>query len=356
MEKNLQYYFDQLNALDFKNMYENDFFFTWNKTDDELKAVWLLADALRYMRQNNISTKVFESGLGISVFRDNSTRTRFSFASACNFLGLQVQDLVEKKSQIAHGETVRETANMVSFMADVIGIRADMYIGKGHEYQKEFSEAVAQGYKDLKERSAIVRFKVKQENAYFLAWTTTPWTLPSNVALCVNPAERYVKVESGDGFVYYMAEALLEKVIGSLGEYKILENYKGSDLKYKEYEPLFPEAKDTIAKQQKRGFFVTCDNYVTLTDGTGVVHIAPAFGEDDSRVGKNYNLPFVQFVNSKGEMTEETAWPGVFCKNADPLVLNDLEKQIQHFSDPYKEHSYPNRLHCDTPIINYAKE
>ena len=218
------------------------------------------------------------------------------------------------------------------------------------------SHEVAQGYKDLKERSAIVRFKVKQENAYFLAWTTTPWTLPSNVALCVNPAERYVKVESGDGFVYYMAEALLEKVIGSLGEYKILENYKGSDLKYKEYEPLFPEAKDTIAKQQKRGFFVTCDNYVTLTDGTGVVHIAPAFGEDDSRVGKNYNLPFVQFVNSKGEMTEETAWPGVFCKNADPLVLNDLEKQGQLFSAPYFEHSYPHCWRCDTPLIYYARE
>lgn len=218
------------------------------------------------------------------------------------------------------------------------------------------SHEVAQGYKDLKERSAIVRFKVKQENAYFLAWTTTPWTLPSNVALCVNPAERYVKVESGDGFVYYMAEALLEKVIGSLGEYKILENYKGSDLEYKEYEPLFPEAKDTIAKQQKRGFFVTCDNYVTLTDGTGVVHIAPAFGEDDSRVGKNYNLPFVQFVNSKGEMTEETAWPGVFCKNADPLVLNDLEKQGQLFSAPYFEHSYPHCWRCDTPLIYYARE
>lgn len=161
MEKNLQYYFDQLNALDFKNMYENDFFFTWNKTDDELKAVWLLADALRYMRQNNISTKVFESGLGISVFRDNSTRTRFSFASACNFLGLQVQDLDEKKSQIAHGETVRETANMVSFMADVIGIRDDMYIGKGHEYQKEFSEAVAQGYKDgiLEQKPTLVNLQ-----------------------------------------------------------------------------------------------------------------------------------------------------------------------------------------------------
>ncbi|MDY2904710.1 MAG: knotted carbamoyltransferase YgeW [Caecibacter massiliensis] len=148
MEKNLQYYLDQLKALNFKDMYENDFFLTWNKTDDELKAVWVLADALRYMRQHNISTRVFESGLGISIFRDNSTRTRFSFASACNFLGLQVQDLDEKKSQIAHGETVRETANMISFMADVIGIRDDMYIGKGHAYQEEVVKSVTQGYKD----------------------------------------------------------------------------------------------------------------------------------------------------------------------------------------------------------------
>ena len=218
------------------------------------------------------------------------------------------------------------------------------------------SHEVAQGYKDLKERSAIVRFKVKQEEAYFLAWTTTPWTLPSNVALCVNPAETYVRVKAGDGWIYYMAEALLEKVLGSLGQYEVLEYYKGSDLEYKEYEPLFPEAKHTADSQQKRGFFVTCDPYVTLTDGTGVVHIAPAFGEDDSKVGRKYHLPFVQFVNNKGEMTEETAWPGVFCKNADPLVLDDLKKRGQLFSAPYFEHSYPHCWRCDTPLIYYARE
>lgn len=218
------------------------------------------------------------------------------------------------------------------------------------------SHEVAQGYKNLKEQSAIVRFKVKQEEAYFLAWTTTPWTLPSNVALCVNPVESYVKVKAGDGRTYYMAEALLEKVIGSLGKYDILEHYKGSDLEYKEYEPLFSATKDAVDKQRKRGFFVTCDKYVTLTDGTGVVHIAPAFGEDDSKVGRNYNLPFVQFVNSKGEMTEETAWHGVFCKDADSLVLTDLEKREQLFSAPYFEHSYPHCWRCDTPLIYYARE
>ena len=161
MEKNLQYYLDQLKALNFKDMYENDIFLTWDKTDDELKAVWILADALRYMRQHNISTRVFESGLGISIFRDNSTRTRFSFASACNFLGLQVQDLDEKKSQIAHGETVRETANMISFMADVIGIRDDMYIGKGHAYQEEVVKSVTQGYKDgiLEQKPTLVNLQ-----------------------------------------------------------------------------------------------------------------------------------------------------------------------------------------------------
>lgn len=161
MEKNLQYYIDQLKALNFKEMYENDFFLTWDKTDDELKAIWVLADALRYMREHNISTKVFESGLGISIFRDNSTRTRFSFASACNLLGLEVQDLDEKKSQIAHGETVRETANMISFMADVIGIRDDMYIGKGHTYQKEVVQSVTEGYKDgiLEQKPTLVNLQ-----------------------------------------------------------------------------------------------------------------------------------------------------------------------------------------------------
>ncbi len=218
------------------------------------------------------------------------------------------------------------------------------------------SHEVAQGYKNLKERSAIVRFKVTNEDAYFLAWTTTPWTLPSNVALCVNPEEIYVKVKAGDGFTYYMAEVLVEKVLGSLGEHEVLESYKGAALEYKEYEPLFPITKDVADKQRKRGFFVTCDPYVTLIDGTGVVHIAPAFGEDDSKVGRNYNLPFVQFVNNRGEMTEETAWAGVFCKNADPFVLDDLEKRGQLFSAPYFEHSYPHCWRCDTPLIYYARE
>lgn len=218
------------------------------------------------------------------------------------------------------------------------------------------SHEVAQGYKNLKERSAIVRFKVTNEDAYFLAWTTTPWTLPSNVALCVNPEEIYVKVKAGDGFTYYMAEVLVEKVLGSLGEHEVLESYKGAALEYKEYEPLFPIAKDVADKQRKSGFFVTCDPYVTLIDGTGVVHIASAFGEDDSKVGRNYNLPFVQFVNNRGEMTEETAWAGVFCKNADPFVLDELEKRGQLFSAPYFEHSYPHCWRCDTPLIYYARE
>ena len=159
--KTLQDYIDKLNKLNFKEMYNNDFFWTWDKTDEELEAVFTVADALRFMREHNISTKVFESGLGISIFRDNSTRTRFSFASACNLLGLEVQDLDEKKSQIAHGETVRETANMVSFMADVIGIRDDMYIGKGHTYQKDFMDAVTEGNKDgiLEQRPTLVNLQ-----------------------------------------------------------------------------------------------------------------------------------------------------------------------------------------------------
>ena len=159
--KTLQTYIDKLNSLNFKEMYNSDFFLTWEKTDDELEAVWTVADALRYMRENNISTKVFESGLGISLFRDNSTRTRFSFASACNLLGLEVQDLDEGKSQIAHGETVRETANMVSFMADVIGIRDDMYIGKGNAYMHEFMDSVAAGHKDgiLEQKPSLVNLQ-----------------------------------------------------------------------------------------------------------------------------------------------------------------------------------------------------
>ena len=225
------------------------------------------------------------------------------------------------------------------------------------------SHEVAQGYKDVKERSAIARFKVKDEDAYILAWTTTPWTLPSNVALCVNPNETYVKVKAGDGYTYYMAEALLDSVLGKLADeengvkaYEILETYKGSDLENKEYEPLFDFAKDIIAKQHKKAYYVTCNTYVTMGDGTGVVHIAPAFGEDDAQVGRKYDLPFVQLVNGKGEMTEETPYAGVFCKKADPMVLKDLEEKGLLFDAPKFEHSYPHCWRCDTPLIYYARE
>ena len=223
------------------------------------------------------------------------------------------------------------------------------------------SHEVAQGYKAVKERSAVVRFKVKDEDAHFLAWTTTPWTLPSNVALCVNPNETYVKVKAADGYTYYMAEALLDKVLGDLAEedkpaYEVLESYKGTDLEYKEYEPLFACAGESAAKQHKKGHFVTCDNYVTMTDGTGIVHIAPAFGEDDAQVGRKYDLPFVQFVNGKGEMTEETPYSGKFVKDADPDVLVDLDKEGKLFSAPKFEHDYPFCWRCDTPLIYYARE
>ena len=210
------------------------------------------------------------------------------------------------------------------------------------------SHEVAQGYKDVKEHSAIVRFKVKGEEAYILAWTTTPWTLPSNVGLCVNPDETYVKVQNGD-HTYYLAEALCEKVLE--GEYTVLERYQGKDLEYKEYEPLFD-----FVKPNKKAHYVTCDHYVTLTDGTGVVHIAPAFGEDDSKVGRKYDLPFVQLVNAAGEMTEETKWAGVFCKKADPMILKDLKERGLLFSAPLFEHSYPHCWRCDTPLIYYARE
>ncbi len=210
------------------------------------------------------------------------------------------------------------------------------------------SHEVAQGYKDVKERSAIARFKVKGEDAYILAWTTTPWTLPSNVALCVNPNETYVKVKNGD-YTYYMAEALVSTVLE--GDVEILESYNGKDLEGKEYEPLF-----AFAKLNKKAYYVTCDTYVTLTDGTGVVHIAPAFGEDDANVGRKYDLPFVQLVDEKGEMTEETPWAGTFCKKADPLVLQDLEDRGLLFSAPNFEHSYPHCWRCNTPLIYYARE
>ena len=220
---------------------------------------------------------------------------------------------------------------------------------------------VSQGYKTVKERSAIVRFKVVGEDAYFLAWTTTPWTLPSNVALCMNPNEEYCKVKAADGYTYYMAKALLDTVLGKLATednkaYEILETYKGKDLEYKEYEPLFKCAADVAAKQNKKGFFVTCDNYVTMSDGTGIVHIAPAFGEDDANVGRNYDLPFVQFVDGKGEMTAETPFAGLFVKKADPEVLKDLDARGQLYDAPKFEHEYPHCWRCDTPLIYYARE
>ncbi|MEG0962786.1 MAG: isoleucine--tRNA ligase [Lachnospiraceae bacterium] len=223
------------------------------------------------------------------------------------------------------------------------------------------AQEVAQGYKMVKERSAIVRFKVKDEDAYFLAWTTTPWTLPSNLALCVNPQETYCKVKAADNYTYYLAESLLDKVLGSLTEegekaYKVLETCQGTDLEYKEYEPLFACAGESAQKQHKKAHFVTCDTYVTMTDGTGIVHIAPAFGEDDSKVGRKYDLPFVQFVNGKGELTEETPYAGVFCKKADNMILQDLEEQKLLFDAPKFEHEYPHCWRCDTPLIYYARE
>ena len=223
------------------------------------------------------------------------------------------------------------------------------------------SHEVAQGYKDVKERSAVVRFKVKGEDAYILAWTTTPWTLPSNVALCVNPNEEYAKVKAADGYVYYMASALLDTVLGKLAKdgeaaYEVLETYKGKDLEGKEYEALYQCAADLAAKQHKKGHYVVCDTYVTLTDGTGVVHIAPAFGEDDAQVGRKYDLPFVQFVDEKGDMTKETPFEGLFVKKADPEVLKDLDAKGLLFDAPKFEHSYPHCWRCDTPLIYYARE
>ena len=223
------------------------------------------------------------------------------------------------------------------------------------------SHEVVQGYKAVKERSAVVRFKVAGEDAYFLAWTTTPWTLPSNVALCVNPEETYCKVKAADGYVYYMAKALLDKVLGKLGTeetpaYEILETYKGTDLEYKEYVPLYEGAAKSAEKQHKKAHFVTCADYVTMSDGTGIVHIAPAFGEDDAQVGRKYDLPFVQFVDGKGNMTEDTPYAGLFVKDADPKVLVDLDKEGLLFDAPKFEHDYPFCWRCDTPLIYYARE
>ena len=224
------------------------------------------------------------------------------------------------------------------------------------------SHEVAQGYKAVKERSAVVRFKtVGEENTYFLAWTTTPWTLPSNVALCVNPKDTYCKVKAADGYIYYMAKELLDNVLGSLAEegkpaYEVLETYVGTDLEHKEYEPLFACAGEAAEKQHKKGFYITCDNYVTMSDGTGIVHIAPAFGEDDANVGRKYDLPFVQFVDGKGNMTGETPYAGKFVKDADKDILVDLDREGKLFSAPKFEHDYPFCWRCDTPLIYYARE
>ncbi len=224
------------------------------------------------------------------------------------------------------------------------------------------SHEVAQGYKTVKERSAVVRFKCVGEDAYFLAWTTTPWTLPSNVALCVNPSDTYCKVKANDGYTYYMAKALLDSVLGSLkGEdgtpaYEILEEMKGIELEGREYEALWECTKVCAEKQKLKAHYITADNYVTMSDGTGIVHIAPAFGEDDSKVGKRYKLPFVQFVDGKGEMTKDTPYAGLFVKKADPVILSDLEKEGKLFSAPKFEHDYPHCWRCNTPLIYYARD
>ncbi len=223
------------------------------------------------------------------------------------------------------------------------------------------SHEVAQGYKTVKERSAVVRFRCVGEDAYFLAWTTTPWTLPSNVALCVNPTDMYCKVKAADGYTYYMAKALLDSVLGKLSSdgapaYEILEEMPGASLAGKEYEPLFDFSGKVAAKQNKKGYYIVTDSYVTMTDGTGIVHTAPAFGEDDNRIGKKYDLPFLQLVNGKGELTEDTPYAGVFVKDADPLVLKDLEAAGKLFSAPKFEHEYPHCWRCGTPLIYYARD
>ena len=224
------------------------------------------------------------------------------------------------------------------------------------------AQEVAQGYKLVKERSAIVRFKVKGEDAYFLAWTTTPWTLPSNVGLCVNPDETYCRVKAADGYTYIMAKALLDSVLGALAKdeeekaYEILDEFPGKSLEYKEYEPLYACAGEAAAKTGKKGFYVICDGYVTMTDGTGIVHTAPAFGEDDNRVCSRYDMPFLQFVDGKGNLTKETPYAGIFVKKADPMVLKDLAEQGKLFAAPKFEHEYPHCWRCDTPLIYYARD
>ena len=224
------------------------------------------------------------------------------------------------------------------------------------------SHEVAQGYKTVKEKSAVARFKCKDEDAYYLAWTTTPWTLPSNVALCVNPKDTYCKVSAADGNTYYMAEALLDKVLSPLAKeegekaYEILEKMPGSALERREYEPLFECTGKEVERLKGKAHYIVCDDYVTMSDGTGIVHIAPAFGEDDSKVGKRYDLPFVQFVDGKGELTDKTPYAGIFVKKADPIILEDLAKEGKLFSAPKFEHDYPHCWRCNTPLIYYARD
>ena len=228
------------------------------------------------------------------------------------------------------------------------------------------SHEVAQGYKTLKEKSAVVRFKAKDGDFYYLAWTTTPWTLPSNCALCVNPGETYVMVKDGED-KYILAEALISKVFGENAEVEILEKYVGKDLEGREYEPLYECAGKVAEQQGKKAHFVTCDDYVTMTDGTGIVHIAPAFGEDDARIGRNYDLPLIKFVDEQGKMTEETPFAGMRCKptekemkegaiSADPEVLKDLRARGLLVAAPKFEHDYPHCWRCGTPLIYYARE
>ena len=223
------------------------------------------------------------------------------------------------------------------------------------------SHEVAQGYKTVKEKSAIARFKCKDEDAYYLAWTTTPWTLPSNVALCVNPKDTYCKVSCIDGNVYYMAEALLDKVLSPLAKegetaYTVIERMTGADLERREYVPLFDFTAEEVERQKAKAHYIVCDDYVTMSDGTGIVHIAPAFGEDDSKVGKKYDLPFVQFVDGKGELTANTPYAGIFVKKADPIILDDLKEAGKLFSAPKFEHDYPHCWRCNTPLIYYARD
>ena len=212
------------------------------------------------------------------------------------------------------------------------------------------SHEVAQGYKDVKEKSIFVRFKSKNmENTYFLAWTTTPWTLPSNVALCMNPKENYAKIIA-DGKYYILAENLISTLFE---EYEIIEIKKGKDYEYSEYEPLFDYAKDI----KEKAWYITCDNYVTLSDGSGIVHIAPAFGEDDANVGRKYNLPFVQLVDDRGNFKPEAEdLSGIFAKDADKFIIKDLKNRGLLFSEKMYEHSYPYCWRCDTPLLYYARK